>query len=58
MGIGGLIARTTAVAVVLHGAFTVGVPWLILRKTSDWPELPIGELRHAGWVLVGIGATI
>ncbi len=59
----GLLARsvkTIAVAVLLHAAFTVSLPWLIVRATSQiaWLHIPLGPLRWIGAIGIGFGAYL
>jgi len=53
----GLLARslrTIAVAVLLHGIFTISLPWLIVRATNQigWLHLPLGPLRWLGAISI------
>jgi protein-S-isoprenylcysteine O-methyltransferase Ste14 len=43
---------------VLHGLFTITVPWLLLRHSTAWPALPLGPLRWVGGALVAFGAYL
>ena len=51
------LLRTIDTAALLHGAFTVGLPVLILRWTDGIRVLAtsIGEFRCLGAALVGFG---
>ena len=52
--------KTIAIAVALHGVFTVSLPWLILTATSDssWAWLPLGPLRWLGPALIAFGVYL
>jgi protein-S-isoprenylcysteine O-methyltransferase Ste14 len=52
------ILKTIAVGVVLHGLFTVTIPWLVLRQTTMWPSLPLGPVRWVGVALIAFGAYL
>lgn len=50
-------AKTIAIAILLHGVFTIGLPWWLLRATHDvtWAWLPLGPLRWLGPPLIAFG---
>jgi protein-S-isoprenylcysteine O-methyltransferase Ste14 len=52
--------KTIAIAVLLHGVFTIGIPWLLFAATRDtaWTRLPLGPLRWIGPLLVACGAYL
>jgi protein-S-isoprenylcysteine O-methyltransferase Ste14 len=52
--------KTLAVAVVLHGVFTVTLPYLILRLTAGtaWAHVDLGPARWAGALLAAFGAYL
>lgn len=52
------VLKTIAVGVVLHGLFTVTIPWVLLRHTAAWAPLPLGPLRWVGVGLVAFGAYL
>ena len=52
------VLKPIAVGVVLHGVFTVTIPWLLLRQTAGWPAIPLGPLRWVGVGLVAFGAYL
>src|SRR5262249_60487464 len=39
------VLKTVATGAVLHGLFTVTIPWVLFTHTATWPRLPIGPLR-------------
>ena len=53
------VLKTALVALLLHGVFTVAVPYSILRLTArfDWLHFDLGT-QIAGWVLVALGALL
>ena len=48
------------VALLLHGIFTVGLPWWLLASTSEaaWSRLPLGPARWLGLGSCGFGAYL
>ncbi len=51
--------KTTLVALLLHGVFTIAFPYLILQLTArfDWLHFDIG-VGFVGWVVVALGALL
>jgi protein-S-isoprenylcysteine O-methyltransferase Ste14 len=56
----GEVLKTTSIAVALHGAFTIGVPWWLLSSTRDqlWMSAPLGALRWFGLLAVALGVYL
>jgi len=52
------VLKTVAAGVVLHGLFTVTIPWVLLARTATWPRLPIGPLRWIGAGCIVFGAYL
>jgi protein-S-isoprenylcysteine O-methyltransferase Ste14 len=52
--------KTLCVAAVLHGVFTMSVPWLLLRSTRDrsWASMPSGPLRWIGLLAMMFGVYL
>ena len=54
------ILRTIAIALGLHGVFTVSLPLLLLiaSRETPWAWLPLGQLRWLGPGLIAVGAYL
>ena len=55
-----IVLRSLLAALVLHGVFTIGLPWLLLRASSVFPALfpEIGSARHLGFAAIALGAVL
>src|SRR2546428_8867441 len=55
-----IVLRSLLAALVLHGVFTIGLPWLLLRASSVFPALfpEIGPARHLGFAAIALGAVL
>lgn len=54
------LLKTIVTAVVLHGVFTMGLPWLILNSTRDmpWASVSLGPLRWLGLMGIAFGGYL
>jgi protein-S-isoprenylcysteine O-methyltransferase Ste14 len=52
--------KTIGFAAVLHGIFTIGLPWVLLTATrgTPWAWVPLGPLRWLGPGAVAFGAYL
>jgi protein-S-isoprenylcysteine O-methyltransferase Ste14 len=55
-----VVAKTIAVALLLHAVFTVTLPYVILRSTAEysWASFDLGPARWSGVVLMSVGAYL